>query len=308
MMLGGLVSCFVTMVLGLLGVAFFIVTERKGLGMLQLRKGPNKVSFKALGQPISDGVKLLSKGWAIPASANKMLFIGAPGVCFIFAYILWLVFPSGNPSVFFEFSLLYFICVSCINVYGVLLVGWSCNSQYGLLGAMRAVAQSISYEVSMSTLLFCPLVYVGGFSLGLLRESGFSYGFIIMEVTLMWLISVLAETNRAPFDFVEGESELVSGYNVEFGGAGFALIALAEYSNIVFMSLLSVVVFFSGGLGFHVFGNVALGVMVFMVSFAIVWVRGAFPRFRYDKLMMVCWGIFLPLSLVLLVLCMSFGL
>nr|YP_009344616.1 NADH dehydrogenase subunit 1 [Panopea abrupta]APU51877.1 NADH dehydrogenase subunit 1 [Panopea abrupta] len=307
-MLSSLVSCFITMVLGLLGVAFFIVTERKGLGMLQLRKGPNKVSFKALGQPISDGVKLLSKSWAVPASANKILFIGAPGLCFIFAYVLWLIFPSLNSSVFFEYSLLFFVCVSCINVYGVLVVGWSCNSQYGLLGAMRAVAQSISYEVSMSTLLFCPLIFMGSFSLGMLRESGFSYSLIMLEVTLMWLISVLAETNRAPFDFVEGESELVSGYNVEFGGAGFALIALAEYSNIVFMSLLSSVIFFSGVLDVYVVGDLVLAMLVFLISFSIIWVRGSFPRFRYDKLMMVCWGVFLPLSLVSLVVCMSVGL
>lgn len=307
-MVSGLISSFITIVLLLLGVAFFIVTERKGLRILQLRKGPNKVRFKAIFQPIADGVKLLSKGWIIPSSSNKVLFILGPVLCFIFAYILWLIFPVGNPSIFFKLSILYFLCVSCINVYGVLVVGWRSHSQYGLLGAIRAVAQSISYEVRIRTALFCPLLFLGSFELYAFREENFSYRFLLVEVFFIWFVSVLAETNRAPFDFVEGESELVSGFNVEFGGFGFALIALAEYSNIVFMRVITSVIFMSGFIRLGFVGEVFIGIWVFFFSFFIVWVRGAFPRFRYDKLMLFCWGILLPFSLVIFIFRSMLGL
>lgn len=165
---------------------------------------------------------------------------------------------------------------------------------------MRAVAQRISYEVRMRTILFCPLLFSGVFELRFFREDGFSYFFICFEVMVLWFIRVLAETNRAPFDFVEGESELVSGYNVEFGGFGFALIALAEYGNIIFIRVLTCIVFLRGVLKWGLFWDLILRVLVFLVSYRIIWVRASFPRFRYDILMWACWTVLLPLSLGLL--------
>lgn len=281
-------SSFLTIFIFLLRVAFFIVTERKGLRGMQLRKGPNKVRLKALAQAVSDGVKLLSKGWAVPSSANKILFLFGPIFCFFLSYVIWVIFPAFFSCRYYSLSLLFFLCISCINVYRILLVGWSSNSQYAFLGAIRAVAQRISYEVSMRIILFCPLLFCGSFELAYFREDCFSYIFLCLEVLVLWMLRVLAETNRAPFDFVEGESELVSGYNVEFGGFGFALIALAEYGNIIFISLISVVIFFRGLVRGGVVIEVSFGLIVFLVSFSIIWVRGSFPRFRYDKLIWVC--------------------
>ena len=173
---------------------------------------------------------------------------------------------------------------------------------------MRAVSQRISYEVRMRTLLFCPLLFIRGFELSFFREFGFSFIILCLEVFVLWYIRVLAETNRAPFDFVEGESELVSGYNVEFGGFGFALIALAEYGNILFMSLLTCVVFISGLILWGVMGDFMLSVFVFFMSYRIIWVRGCFPRFRYDMLMAMCWKIILPLSLCMFLFYLFLGL
>lgn len=173
---------------------------------------------------------------------------------------------------------------------------------------MRAVAQRISYEVSIRTIMFCPLLFLGSFSLVRFREDGFVYFFLCLEVFVMWIIRVLAETNRAPFDFVEGESELVAGYNVEFGGFGFALIALAEYGNIVFIRFLTRVIFFRGIIKWSVWGSFVIRVFVFGLSFFIIWVRGALPRFRYDMLIWVCWKALLPLSLVFFGLYIFIGL
>nr|YP_006073399.1 NADH dehydrogenase subunit 1 [Solen strictus]AER38717.1 NADH dehydrogenase subunit 1 [Solen strictus] len=291
----------VTSVLFLVGVAFFIVTERKGLGMVQLRQGPNKVGLKGVVQPVSDGVKLFTKGWTYPASSNKFLFLAGPFVCFFISFLGWLLFPSSNPAYFFGFSTLFFLSLSCLNVYGIILVGWSSNSQYALLGCMRAVAQSLSYELVMSTILICPLLFFGSFELFSFRESGLIFGAISLEVGFIWLICVLAETNRAPFDFVEGESELVSGYNVEFGGFGFALIALAEYGSILLMSLVSFVLFFGGLCGLGLAGNLMMSFGVVFISYVIVCVRGSYPRFRYDMLMEFCWKCLLPLCIGILI-------
>lgn len=183
---------------------------------------------------------------------------------------------------------MFFLSLSCLNVYGVILVGWSSNSQYALLGCMRAVAQRLSYELVISTVLICPLLFFGSFELFSFRDSGFIFRAISLEVWFVWLICVLAETNRAPFDFVEGESELVSGYNVEFGGFGFALIALAEYGSILLMRLVRFVLFFRGLCPLRFIGNFIIGAGVVLVSYVIVCVRGRYPRFRYDMLIEFC--------------------
>nr|YP_002038859.1 NADH dehydrogenase subunit 1 [Sinonovacula constricta]ACF41611.1 NADH dehydrogenase subunit 1 [Sinonovacula constricta] len=301
-MVSVVLSCFLTSMMVLVGVAFFIVTERKGLGMVQLRQGPNKVGLKGLVQPLSDGVKLLTKGFSIPAAANPILFVFGPVLCFFMSYISWVIYPLAFCSCFFKYSVLFFMAVSCLNVYGLILVGWSSNCQYGLLGSMRAVAQSISYELIMSTVMMCSLLFLSSLELFLYRDIGFSFIFVCLEAMLIWFITVLAETNRAPFDFVEGESELVAGYNVEFGGFGFALIALAEYGAILFMSMMTGLLFLGGLMPLSMGGNIVVGLLVVIISYVIVCVRGAYPRFRYDQLMEFCWVKLLPVSLGLFVL------
>nr|YP_010990149.1 NADH dehydrogenase subunit 1 [Polymesoda caroliniana]WOV69037.1 NADH dehydrogenase subunit 1 [Polymesoda caroliniana] len=292
-MLGGLL----VMVLMLVSVAFLIVTERKGLGMLQLRQGPNKVSVKGILQPLADGVKLFKKGMSAPYSCLKGVFVLGPFVCFCCAYCLWVVFPSFLGSMNFELGLLFFLCVSSFSVFGVFVTGWVCDSRYAFLGAMRALAQSVSYEVVLSTVMFLPLLLMGSFDLGYVRDCSVFTILVGVEVLQLWMFCVLAETNRAPFDFVEGESELVAGYSVEYGGVGFALIALAEYSNIMFMSLITGLLFVGGIMKMSFVGSLVLGLWMVLISYFVVWVRGTVPRFRYDLLMMLCWMELLPISL-----------
>lgn len=240
----------------LVSVAFYIVTERKGLGILQLRQGPNKVGFKGLFQPVADGIKLFTKEIVFPFSANKVLYVLGPMVCFICRYFLWVLFPSEWSCLSLSLGFLFFLCVSSFRVYGVFMVGLSCDSRYGFLGAIRAIAQRVSYEVFMSTCLFCILILVGSYNLTDSRGLEFPIVFLGQEILILWIICVLAETNRAPFDFVEGESELVAGYIVEFGGVGFALLALAEYRNIIFIRMLTGILFFGFRLEGRIIGRV----------------------------------------------------
>nr|YP_010555844.1 NADH dehydrogenase subunit 1 [Cryptonema producta]UYR95076.1 NADH dehydrogenase subunit 1 [Cryptonema producta] len=286
-------------VIMLISVAFYIVTERKGLGMLQLRLGPNKVGFKGFVQFLADGVKLFTKEMITPFQASEVLYIVGPMACFTCAYSLWVLFPSIFMPMRVVLGLLLFICISSVSVYGVFLTGWSCDSSYSFLGAMRAIAQSVSYEVFLSTCLFCPLVLVGSFELIESRKMPFPSVLLGLEVMLLWLICVLAETNRAPFDFVEGESELVAGYMVEFGGVSFALLALAEYSNMAFMSMLSGCLFFSSFTFSPLVESVFFGSFMVLIMYFMVWVRGVVPRYRYDLLMSLCWKVLLPLCLCL---------
>nr|YP_010254930.1 NADH dehydrogenase subunit 1 [Venerupis aspera]YP_010455414.1 NADH dehydrogenase subunit 1 [Ruditapes variegatus]QUA05869.1 NADH dehydrogenase subunit 1 [Venerupis aspera]UUA63019.1 NADH dehydrogenase subunit 1 [Ruditapes variegatus] len=290
-------SMVLVSLLMLVSVAFYIVTERKGLGMFQLRQGPNKVGFKGILQPIADGVKLFTKEMIIPFYANKVMYLLGPVICFVCAYILWGLFPSSYSPLVLSLGLLLFLCVSSFSVYGVFMVGWSCDSRYAFLGAMRAIAQSVSYEVFLSTCLFCPLVMLGSYSLSDCRVNNFPMVLLSQEVLVLWIICILAETNRAPFDFVEGESELVAGYMVEFGGVGFALLALAEYSNMTFMGMLTGVLFFSTFMGSVFMGSFFIAFYVVLISYFMVWVRGVVPRFRYDLLMQLCWQVLLPLSI-----------
>nr|UJH93341.1 NADH dehydrogenase subunit 1 [Chamelea striatula] len=294
-------SLFLVSVIMMVSVAFYIVTERKGLGMVQLRQGPNKVSFKAILQPVADGVKLFTKEFSVPVSACKEMYLLGPFICFFCAYSLWVLFPSSFYSSKFEMGLLFFLCVSAFSVYGVFLVGWICDSRYAFLGAMRAIAQSISYEVFLSTCMFCPLGLIASFDLVEVREYPFFHFMVGQELMILWVISILAETNRAPFDFVEGESELVAGYTVEFGGAGFALLALSEYSSMFFMSLFSVTLFFSKLTYMGFLGDVLMAVLSVIMSYFMVLIRGAVPRFKYDLLMNLCWKILLFESLGLFV-------
>nr|YP_010166283.1 NADH dehydrogenase subunit 1 [Tridacna crocea]QHD44981.1 NADH dehydrogenase subunit 1 [Tridacna crocea]QRV60344.1 NADH dehydrogenase subunit 1 [Tridacna crocea] len=275
----------------LMSTAFFIVIERKILGMAQLRHGPNKPSLKGLLVFLADGVKLFTKGLLIPNSANKMLFITAPVFMFVLSFGVWIIFPSPFPVEYYKYSVLYFLALSGTNVFAIILVGWSSNSSYAMLGSMRAIAQSISYEVAMFTVFMCPLLLIFGFEFQRMLDDPVTTWAYCSSSLVMWFISILAETNRAPFDFVEGESELVAGFHVEVGGGLFALIALAEYGAIIGMSVFTAVLFFGG------VDSVLLLVVVLSVCYLFILVRAATPRYRYDMLMDFCWTKLLPIAM-----------
>nr|YP_009480388.1 NADH dehydrogenase subunit 1 [Nassarius fraterculus]ANH54164.1 NADH dehydrogenase subunit 1 [Nassarius fraterculus] len=288
----------------LLAVAFFTLLERKGLSYIQIRKGPNKVGFMGLPQPLADAAKLLTKEIAKPTMANYSPYFLAPIFSFILALLLWQLYPSLYSCSYFKWGVLFFLCVSGMNVYGTLLAGWASNSKYALLGSLRAIAQTISYEVSMALILLFPLFLVGSFSFIEIKESQeyIWFSFLMIPVSFMWFVTCIAETNRAPFDFAEGESELVSGFNIEYGAAGFALIFLAEYANILVMSLFSALLFFGGSSMILFESDVVFMLKVLFFAFAFIWVRGSYPRFRYDLLMGLTWKGFLPAALSFLLL------
>nr|YP_010401796.1 NADH dehydrogenase subunit 1 [Buccinum tsubai]UQV24973.1 NADH dehydrogenase subunit 1 [Buccinum tsubai] len=288
----------------LLAVAFFTLLERKGLSYIQLRKGPNKVGLMGLPQPLADAAKLLTKEIAKPTMANYSPYFVAPVFSFILALLLWQLYPSLYSCSYFKWGILFFLCVSGMNVYGTLLAGWASNSKYALLGSLRAIAQTISYEVSMALVLLFPLFLVGSFSFIEIKESQelIWLAFLMIPVSFMWFVTCVAETNRAPFDFAEGESELVSGFNIEYGAAGFALIFLAEYANILVMSLFSALLFFGGSSLIFMESDLGFMLKVLFFAFAFIWVRGSYPRFRYDLLMGLTWKGFLPASLSFLLL------
>nr|QFG38783.1 NADH dehydrogenase subunit 1 [Glaphyrina caudata] len=288
----------------LLAVAFFTLLERKGLSYIQIRKGPNKVGFMGLPQPIADAAKLLTKEIAKPTMANYSPYFIAPIFSFILALLLWQLYPSLYSCSYFKWGVLFFLCVSGMNVYGTLLAGWASNSKYALLGSLRAIAQTISYEVSMALVLLFPLFLVGTFNFIEVKESQQFVWlcFLMIPVSLMWFVTCMAETNRAPFDFAEGESELVSGFNIEYGAAGFALIFLAEYANILVMSLFSALLFFGGSSLMFMESDMMFMLKVIFFAFMFIWARGSYPRFRYDLLMSLTWKAFLPASLCFLLL------
>nr|BBQ05076.1 NADH dehydrogenase subunit 1 [Cipangopaludina japonica] len=297
-----LISCGLSYICVLMAVAFFTLLERKGLSYMQLRKGPNKVGYVGVPQPIADAVKLLVKEVIKPVFSNYILYMGAPVLSFGLALLLWELYPSCFSLNYFKWGVLFFLCVSSLNVYGILLAGWSSNSKYALIGSLRAIAQTISYEVSMVLILLFPLFVIGSFSFLDIKDSQEMVWlmFLMSPISFLWFVSCVAETNRAPFDFAEGESELVSGFNVEYGAVGFALIFLAEYANILVMSLFMVVLFLGGP--FFVSWNSDLIMMskVLFLAFMFIWIRVSYPRFRYDFLMNLTWKSFLPLALILL--------
>nr|QWB85728.1 NADH dehydrogenase subunit 1 [Stenodryas sp. N127] len=278
----------------LVGVAFLTLLERKVLGYIQIRKGPNKVGFVGLIQPFSDAIKLFSKEQTYPYMSNFNLYYFSPAVNLFLALFLWMCMPFFTVNFSFSLSVLFFLSVSSLGVYTVMLAGWSSNSSYSLLGSLRAVAQTISYEVSLVLILLSFLFLV--LSVNLISFMKYQeylwFLFLILPLSFMWLVSSLAETNRTPFDFAEGESELVSGFNVEYSSGGFAMIFLAEYGSILFMSMLCVMLFLGG----DVISWLFFLKLTFM-SFFWIWCRGTLPRFRYDKLMYLAWKSYLSVSL-----------
>nr|ALO77269.1 NADH deshydrogenase subunit 1 [Habrodera capensis] len=290
-----MVLCMLILVICVLvGVAFLTLLERKVLGYIQIRKGPNKVGFMGIPQPFCDAIKLFSKEQTYPLLSNYIMYYYSPIISLFLSLLLWVVVPYSMGLFSFNLGLLFFLCVTSMGVYTVMIAGWSSNSSYSLLGGMRAVAQTISYEVSLALILMSFMILVGGFSLMSFYKFQVYIWMIFLSLPLafIWFVSSLAETNRTPFDFAEGESELVSGFNVEYSSGGFALIFLSEYSSILFMSMLFSVLF----LGSDLISLIFYMKMVF-ISFTFIWVRGTLPRYRYDKLMYLAWKSFLPVSL-----------
>nr|WNO18534.1 NADH dehydrogenase subunit 1 [Eulepetopsis sp.] len=299
-----LITSIISFISIMIAVAFFTLLERKTLSYMQMRKGPNKVSIGGLPQPMADAIKLFTKQSLTPSVANQPPFLIAPAMSLMIALMLWQTFPMKNTQSFLVWGTLLFLCLSALNVYGTLIAGWSSNSKYALIGALRAVAQTISYEVSMSLIILSILFISYSFSLNYTMETFmYIWSLLLMApMAMIWFSSCAAETNRAPFDFAEGESELVSGFNIEYGGAGFALIFLAEYANIILMSMITATLFIGGMYTITIQSELLYSVKITLLCFTFIWIRATYPRFRYDRLMYLTWKGFLPTSLTALTL------
>nr|UOU84992.1 NADH dehydrogenase subunit 1 [Chrysopilus cristatus] len=289
-----LVGSLLLIICVMVGVAFLTLLERKVLGYIQIRKGPNKVGLMGIPQPFCDAIKLFTSEQTYPLLSNYISYYFSPIFSLFLALLIWMCVPFLIKLYGFNLGVLFFLACTSLGVYTVMIAGWSSNSNYALLGGLRAVAQTISYEVSLALILLSFIFLIGGYNLfSFYFYQEYSWFIIIsFPLGLAWFASCLAETNRTPFDFAEGESELVSGFNVEYSSGGFALIFLAEYASILFMSMLFIVVF----LGCDIYSLLFYLKLVF-ISFLFIWARGTLPRFRYDKLMYLAWKSFLPFSL-----------
>jgi NADH-quinone oxidoreductase subunit H len=300
----------------LIGVAYFTLAERKIMGTIQRRKGPNVVGFQGLLQPLADGLKLFVKESILPSNANKALFILAPMLTFGLSLMGWAVIPFGESLVLADINvgILYLLAVSALGVYGIILSGWSSNSKYAFLGALRSAAQMVSYEVSIGFILITVVLCAGSFNLSSIVLAQEKVWFCIphFPMFILFFISALAETNRHPFDLPEAEAELVSGYNVEYSAMGFALFFLGEYANMLLMSALTAILFLGGWLPlFDIFplnllpGSIWFGLKIGFFVILFIVMRACLPRFRYDQLMSLGWKVFLPFSLGWLILTAS---
>jgi NADH-quinone oxidoreductase subunit H len=300
----------------LVAVAYFTLAERKVIASMQRRRGPNVVGIWGLLQPLADGLKLLVKETILPSNSNVILFVIAPILTFLISLLGWAVIPYAETVVLSDLNvgILYTFAVSSLGVYGIILSGWSSNSKYAFLGALRSAAQMVSYEVSIGLIIISVLLCAGSLNLSkiVLAQESIWYIIPLFPVAMMFFISALAETNRAPFDLPEAEAELVAGYNVEYSAMGFALFFLGEYANILMMCALNTILFLGGWLSPFDFFPFTLvpqslwfGLKVAFVGFIFIWVRASYPRYRYDQLMRLGWKVFLPLSLAWVILVSS---
>ncbi len=290
----------------LICVAFFTLLERKFIGFIQRRRGPNVVGFVGLLQPFADGLKLLIKEPIIPSNANRYLFIIAPILTLLLSFISWAIIPFDYGIVFsnVNIGILYLFAISSLSVYGIILAGWSSNSKYAFFGALRSAAQMISYEVSIGIIIIVVLISAGSLNLTdiVLAQQSIWYIIPLFPLFILFFISAIAETNRAPFDLPEAEAELVSGYNVEYASVGFAFFFIGEYANIILMSSMSAILFCGGWLAPFTFLMILPGYFWFSLKtiffiLLFILVRAAYPRYRYDQLMRLGWKIYLPLAL-----------
>jgi NADH-quinone oxidoreductase subunit H len=295
------------------GVAYLTLAERKVIGWMQLRKGPNVVGPFGLLQPLADGMKLFFKETIIPASSNRGMFFAAPMVTFVLSLIAWAVIPFDAGLVLSNINvgILYIFAISSLGVYGIIMAGWSSNSKYAFLGALRSAAQMVSYEVSMGFVIITVLLFVGSLNLSAIVEAQ-SGGFwnwhffgILFPMFIIFFVSTLAETNRAPFDLPEAEAELVSGYNVEYSAMAFAMFFLGEYANMILMCAMTSILFLGGWMApidvapfTWIPGPIWFALKIAFCLFVFLWVRATFPRYRYDQLMRLGWKVFLPISLL----------
>jgi NADH-quinone oxidoreductase subunit H len=297
----------------LIAVAYLTLAERRVIGFMQLRRGPNVVGPFGMFQPFADALKLMAKETILPAGANKVVFLFAPMLTFILSLVAWAVIPFDEGLVIADINvgILYLFAVSSLGVYGVIMAGWASNSKYAFLGALRSAAQMVSYEVSMGLVIITVLLCAGSLNLSEIVEAqrGMWFALPLLPMFVVFFISTLAETNRAPFDLPEGESELVAGYFVEYSSMSFALFFLGEYANMILMSSMTVILFLGGWLPpFDIWpldiipGPLWFILKIIMVLFVFLWVRATTPRYRYDQLMRLGWKIFLPFSLLYVVL------
>nr|YP_010350396.1 NADH dehydrogenase subunit 1 [Ixodes hirsti]UOK09877.1 NADH dehydrogenase subunit 1 [Ixodes hirsti] len=280
----------------LVSVAFFTLMERKILGYVHLRKGPNKVGVSGLFQPFSDAIKLFGKEMNFMLYINTLMYLFSPMLALVLMMVLWFLYFWDYNQFFYEYGLVIMLCVSSLSVYVILWGGWSSNSKYSLLGAYRGVAQVISYEVSMAMILISMIFFCESFNIEKVLEfqEKFYLLFGYISLFIIWLITCFAETNRSPFDLSEGESELVSGFNIEYGSWSFAMLFMAEYGNMIFFSLVSSYLFMGGS------GILFVKTMIIMMLFVVV--RGTLVRYRYDKLMMMAWKVILPFSILMVMM------
>nr|YP_010996504.1 NADH dehydrogenase subunit 1 [Sophonia microstaina]WPC85246.1 NADH dehydrogenase subunit 1 [Sophonia microstaina] len=288
-----LLTSLILLIMVLVSVGFFTLLERKVLSYMQLRKGPNKVGYLGILQPFSDGAKLFTKEQFFPMNSNMLLYIFCPFLSLLQSLFLWVMFPYFFNNLNLNFGLLFFLCCSTLGVYGLIICGWSSNSMYSMLGCIRSVSQAISYEISLSLILLGYFIIIDSYNfIEMYFYSNLWFIFLSFPLFFVWISCCLAETNRTPFDFSEGESELVSGFNVEYGSGGFALLFISEYSSIIFMSMISSLIFIGGD-----FISFTFFLKIILLCYSFIWIRCSLPRYRYDKLMYMAWKCYLPLSI-----------
>jgi NADH-quinone oxidoreductase subunit H len=314
-LLNNLLSIGIMVVLLLICVAYLTLFERKVIGYMQLRKGPNVNGPWGLLQPLLDGVKLLLKEITTPAKAEKITFFLAPMITFFLALIAWAVIPfsSNGALANLNVGVLYLLAISSLGVYGVIIAGWSSGSKYPFFGAIRSSSQMISYEVSMGLIIICVLLITGSLNLTdiVMAQQNMWFAIPLFPMFIIFFISTLAETNRHPFDLPEAEAELVAGFNVEYSSMGFAAFFLGEYANMILMSAITSILFLGGWLPpvqalSFIPGALWFIIKIILLLFVFIWVRAAIPRYRYDQLMRLGWKVFLPISLLMIVATSSY--